>query len=312
MKKKILVIVNPCAGKGKVSKYVPEICDNLEKQGNEIDVIYTSPKENGETIIKNYQKYINLVIVCGGDGTLSEVINGIVKTNKKVDVTFIPFGTTNDYAKTVNIPINKYKLSKEVGNYEEMRVDIGDFNKKYFYYVAAFGLFTSVSYTTKQESKNKFGRLAYFAKALEELKKIPTYRVSILADNEIIKDKFIYGSVTNSTSIAGFKWFKENEVSVNDGKFEVVLIKKPRNLKDGLAIIKAILTQKYNQRNVISFKAKNLKFDFDEEVSWTLDGEFGEKTKETIILNKKNKIDLMLPVQSVEKMQKGIAKSAKM
>lgn len=302
MKKEILIIVNPCAGKGKVNKYIPDICDNLEKQGYKVEVLYTSPKENGETIIMKYMRYIDSVVVCGGDGTVSEVINGIIKCNKKIDVTFIPFGTTNDYAKTVNIPINKYKLSKELINYEELSVDIGDFNRKYFYYVAAFGLCTSVSYTTKQELKNKFGRLAYFKEAIKDLKKIKTYKATIVTDNEIIKDKFIYGSITNSVSIAGFKWFKNSDFKINDGKFEVVLIKKPKGLKGIIKIIKSILKQEYDQKNILYFKSSNLKIDFDEEVSWTLDGEFGEKTKEAIICNKKNKVDLLLPKCSIKKL----------
>ena len=158
MKKQILVIVNPCAGQGKINKYIPDICENLEKQGYELEVKYTSENTNGEKIICNYIRYIDTVVVCGGDGTINEVINGIIKCNKKINVTFIPFGTTNDFAKTVKIPINKLKLSKKLSKYQKENIDIGSFNNKYFYYVAAFGLFTNISYTTKQKDKNKLGR----------------------------------------------------------------------------------------------------------------------------------------------------------
>ena len=124
MKKEILIIVNPLAGRGKVNKYIPQISDNLEKQGYEIEVIYTSDNNDGEKIIENYIRYIDAVVVCGGDGTLNQVINGIIKCHKKIDITFIPFGTTNDYARTVKMPISKYSLSKRLSKYKKLKIDV--------------------------------------------------------------------------------------------------------------------------------------------------------------------------------------------
>lgn len=295
MKKEILLIVNPCSGKGNVSKYVPQICDNLEKQGYELEVIYTSKTNNGEQIIKNYIRYIDAVIVCGGDGTLNEVINGIINCHKKIDVTFIPFGTTNDFARTVRVPRNHYKLSKKLSKYKEIGIDIGNFNNRFFYYVAAFGVCTNVSYLTDQKEKNKYGKLAYYKKGLQELKKMKSYQVSIVTDNEIIKDEFIYGSITNSISIGSFKWFKRSEFKVNDGLFELVLIKKPKNFFGLLKVFVSILRNKYDQKNIYYLKTKHLQIDFDYDVSWTLDGEFGGKVSHAIIENHRNKIDLLVP-----------------
>jgi len=234
MKKEILLIVNPCAGRGKINKYIPDICDNLEKQGYELEVVYTSKENNGEEIIKNYIRYIDAVIVCGGDGTLNEVINGVIESHKGINIAFIPVGTTNDFSKTVKVPINKLKLSKKLSKYVRQEVDIGNFNDRYFYYVAAFGAFSDISYITNQKEKNRWGRLAYFKEAIKKLKNtknVKTYQTSIVTDNEIIKDEFIYGGISNSISIGGFKWFKKNDFSINDGLFEVILIKKPQNFK---------------------------------------------------------------------------------
>ncbi len=295
MKKEILLIVNPCSGKGKVSKYIPQICDNLEKQGYELEVIYTSKNNNGEEIIKSYIRYVDSVVVCGGDGTLNEVINGIVKCYKKIDVTFIPFGTTNDYAKTVKMPKNHFKLSKKLPKYKELGVDIGKFNNSYFYYVAAFGIFTKISYTTDYKEKNKWGKLAYYKKGIKELKKMKSYHTTIVTDNEIIKDEFIYGSITNSISIGGFRWFKRNDVKINDGLFELVLIKKPKNFLGFLKIVFSVLRNKYDQKNIYCLKTKHLQIDFDEKVDWTLDGEYGGSEKHVLIENNKNKIDLLVP-----------------
>ncbi len=298
MKKEILIVANPCAGKGKVIKYIPKICKKLKKQGFEVEVVYTSENYNGADIINNYERYIDAVIVCGGDGTLNEVINSIIKNNKKIDVTFIPFGTTNDFARTLKMPRKVFKLSKKLSKYERINVDIGGFNDKYFYYVAAFGLCTGVSYSTSQEEKNKFGRLAYYKHALKEvrtIKDIKTYKTTIVTDNEIIKDEFIYGGVTNSISIGSIKWFKKNEFSINDGLFEIILIKKPEKFKDILKIGISILRKKYNQDNIYYIKSKHLQIEFDEKVKWTLDGEFGGSEKKVLIGNNRKKLGLLVP-----------------
>lgn len=296
MKKEILIIVNPNAGKGKVNKYIPQICDNLEKKGYELEVIYTSEKENGEKIIENYIRYIDAVVVCGGDGTISQVINGIIKSHKKIDITFIPFGTTNDYARTVGMSNKKYSLSKNLPKYREVGIDIGSFNNdKYFYYVAAFGVCTNIAYSTSQSDKNKMGKFAYYKKALKQFKNMKAYQTTIVTDDEIIKDEFIYGGITNSVAIGGFKWFKRNDVKINDGLFELVLIKKPKNR---LALIKtflSILRKKYDQKNIYYMKTKNLQIDFEEEVSWTLDGEFGGTVNHVLVKNNKNRLELLVP-----------------
>ena len=304
MKKEILIVANPCAGKGKVIKYMPRICNNLKKQGFKFEVIYTSENYNGEDIIKNYERYIDAVVVCGGDGTLNEVINGIMKCHKKINVTFIPLGTTNDFARTVKMPRKIFKLSKKLSKYEPMDVDVGKFNDKYFYYVAAFGICTNVSYNTNQKEKNRYGKLAYYKQAVKELikvKKIKTYKTTIVTDNEIIKDEFIYGGITNSISIGSFKWFKKNEFSINDGFFEIILIKKPKNLRGLLKIGISILRKKYDQKNIYYIKSKHLQIDFERDVDWTLDGEFGGSGKNFLIKNNKCKLGLLVPKKKEEK-----------
>lgn len=298
MKKEILIIVNPDAGKGKVNKYIPEICDNLEKQGYELEVIYTSDNNDGEKIIQNYIRYIDAVIVCGGDGTLSKVINGVIKSYKKIDVTFVPFGTVNDFYKTVKLPKNKYKLSKNISNYKAIDIDIGKFNDKYFYYIAAFGMCTDISYLTSQEEKNKIGKIAYYKKALKVLKNVKKFRpiqTTIVTDDEIIKGKFIYGGVSNSISIGGIKWFKRNEIKVNDGKFEVILIKKPKSFIELIKIATSVLRKKYDQKNIYYLKTTHFQADFDNYIDWTLDGEYGGKVNHVLIENNKGKLGFLVP-----------------
>lgn len=298
MKKEILIIANPCAGKGKVKKYMNKICNNLEKQDFELEVVYTSEEANGEEIIKNYIRYIDIVVVCGGDGTLNEVINGIVKCKKKIDVTFIPFGTTNDFARTLKMSKKAFDLSNKLSKYEKIDTDIGSFNDRYFYYVAAFGACTDVSYSTDQKKKNRYGKLAYYAKGIKDLikiKEIQTYKATIVTDNEIIKDEFIYGGITNSISIGGFKWFKKNEFSINDGLFEIILIRKPKNILELLRIGISILRKKYDKKNLYCMKSKHIQIDFERDINWTLDGEFGGSVKHVLIENNKCKLGLWIP-----------------
>jgi YegS/Rv2252/BmrU family lipid kinase len=298
MKKEILIIVNPCSGKGKVNKYIPEICDNLEKQDYELEVIYTSDNNNGEEIIRDYIRYIDAVIVCGGDGTLNKVINGILKSHKKIDVTYIPFGTTNDFASTMRIPKRKYSLSKKLSKYDAVDIDIGSFNDKFFYYIAAFGICTNISYETEQNEKNKIGKFAYYKEGIKLLKKIRKYRpiqTTIVTDDEIIKGKFVYGGVSNSVSIGGFKWFRRNEIKVNDGKFELILIKKPKNVLGLLKIAISILRKKYDQNNIYYLKTNHFQADFEYNVEWTLDGEFGGSTNHVLIENNKEKLGFLAP-----------------
>lgn len=298
MKKEILLIVNPCAGKGKINKYIPDICDNLEKQGYELEVVYTSKENNGYSILMNYVRYIDTVIVCGGDGTLNEVINGVVDSHRKINISFIPVGTTNDFARTLKMPINKLVLSKKLSKFKKQEIDIGKFNNKYFYYVAAFGAFSEISYVTNQKEKNRLGRIAYFKEALRRIKntkQIKTYQTSIVTDNEIIKGEFIYGGVSNSISIAGFKWFKNSDFSINDGLFELILVRKPNTFLEAVGIAYAIIRKKYEHKNIYYIKTKHLKIDFNEDVTWTLDGEQSESTKEFYIENLKGKINMLIP-----------------
>lgn len=303
MKKEILLVVNPCAGKGKINKYISDICDNLEKQGYELEVEYTSKENNGYSIIVNYIRYIDAVIVCGGDGTLNEVINGVIDSHKKINISFIPVGTTNDFAKTVKMPRNKLVLSKKLSKFKKQEVDIGKFNDKYFYYVAAFGAFSEISYVTNQKEKNKLGRIAYFKEALRRIKntqKIKTYQTSIVTDDEIIKDEFIYGSVSNSISIAGFKWFKNSDFSINDGLFEIILVKKPNTFWEAVSIAFSIIRKNYDQKHIYYLKTKHLKIDFDEDVTWTLDGEQSKSRKEFYIENQKGKINVLIPKRRIK------------
>ena len=228
MSKQVLLIVNPNAGKGKMQKKIPQIQSELIKTGYNVDIVNTQRKIPIKNIIKGKEKN-DIVICCGGDGTVNDMISCVMEMKNKPKVSFIPLGTVNDFARTVGLSKKKF-LKKEIfKKYLEKEVDVGSFNKKYFNYVAAFGAFTQVSYVTSHKLKKCFGKLAYFIVAIKYFLKIKSYKINLDIDGEKIEKECIYGSVSNSKSIGGFQWFRKRDIAIDDGKFELLLIIKPKH-----------------------------------------------------------------------------------
>lgn len=293
MSKKVLLIVNPVAGNGKIEKDIQKIENNLKKSGFNTKVEFTSIENNAEQIVSNKAQNDDLLLAIGGDGTLNEIVNGATKLHKKVKIGFIPLGTTNDFAKTLNIPTNKFKISKNFKNLKETKCDTGLFNGTYFNYVSSFGPFAKTSYSTNRKMKNRFGRLAYIVNGTRSfIEESIDHHLKIYADDNIIEDDFSYGSISNSNYIGGFKMFKDDEVDINDGKFEVLLIKKQKNKADLLKTYSKLINQKRDE-NVIYLKASKLKIETQEKMEWSLDGELKQTDGTIEILNVVNNINFL-------------------
>jgi len=268
MNKKLLLIINPNAGKGNIKKKLPIITQNFEKIGYKINLIYTKINYSPKQILQEHGTDVDLLVCCGGDGTLNESINAIIDLNLHLKISFIPLGTMNDFAKTIGV------LAKNIysfNNYENIYSDVGKFNEKYFNYVAAFGAFTKVSYSTPQSFKKILGKFAYFLVAIKHLLKIRSYKIKVRFDDEEIEDKFIYGAISNSKSVAGIEWFNKTGVKLDDGKFEMILIKKPKNILQVIKIGLSVLTKKYDEKCFIYSQVKNVEFQTEEKLEWTLD-----------------------------------------
>lgn len=192
MKKKILLIVNPHAGKGKIKRKLPKIVRNFAKQDYELEICYTESKRKPADIIEEHKEHLDLLICVGGDGTLNEVINAIMKLEKKPDISFIPLGTMNDFAKTIKMSTNKFFLSKNIKDSKKIRSDIGSFNDTYFNYVAAFGSFTPVPYVTTQKQKRILGRFAYIITAFRYLYKVKSIKMIVEANGKTFEDEFMF------------------------------------------------------------------------------------------------------------------------
>ena len=235
------------------------------------------------------------MIVCsGGDGTLDEVVTGIMEAESSVPIGYIPAGSTNDFANSLFMPKNMTKVAEMIMEEELYHCDIGRFNQKTFAYVAAFGLFTDVSYETSQDLKNVLGHVAYVLEGVKRLFDIKSYHMKVTSDEVQAEDDFIVGMITNSRSVGGFKNLTGKNVDMNDGLFEVTLIVHPKNPLQLQEIITALVMAEDNTDLIYSFKTKKLTIESDEEVPWTLDGEFGGDHSYVDIENRHKALNLYL------------------
>lgn len=292
MSQKLLFIFNPHAGKGQIKNHLVDIVDGMVKAGFEV-TIYTTQAQADATrkVVEDGAGY-DRIVCSGGDGTLDEVMTGMMQANLHVPIGYIPAGSTNDFANSLGIPKDMVKAAEHAVGDNLFACDLGDFNSDTFVYVAAFGLFTEVSYKTSQQLKNIFGHVAYIMEGVRQLRDIPSYRMQVEYDGKIFQDEFVYGMVTNSVSVGGFKGMTGDDVKLDDGLFEVTLIRNPKNPIE-LNEILACLTNMIDDSDLIySFKTDCVRITAKEEIPWTLDGEFGGAHMEVTIRNLKQRVGI--------------------
>lgn len=295
MKDKLLFVFNPFSGKGKIKSKLLEIIDIFVKSGREVSVHTTQGVNDAFETVKNRGKDFDLVVASGGDGTLNEVIHGVmaIPAVERPKVGYIPAGTVNDFASNMELPKNMVKAAERVVSGECFKCDIGDFNGKSFVYVAAFGIFTNVSYETPQQNKNILGHFAYILEGVKQLSSIKSYRLKVECNGEEIEDEFILGMVANSNHIAGMK-AKMLKAQLNDGLFEVVLLKRPKSIFELNDMISHLAMQNLEGDFFKVYKTDCIRFVADEPLQWTLDGEFGGATKEADIRVEKEAVALII------------------
>lgn len=298
--KKMLFIYNPNSGMGLLKPKLSDVLDIFVKGGYEVTVYLTQKYHDAVRKMGEYEEQYDLVACSGGDGTLDEVVTGMMKREKKVPIGYIPAGTTNDFASSLHISKNMLEAADTVVNGVPFACDVGVFNQDYFVYIAAFGLFTDVSYETKQSMKNVLGHLAYILEGTKRIFNIPSYRIKVTHDGETIEDEFIYGMVTNSRSVGGFKGITGKNVVFDDGKFEVTLFKTPRNPMELNEILGALALRKINPKRMYSFKTNEVHFETEEEIPWTLDGEFGGVHEEVVVKDCQKALEIMVKPEVIE------------
>ena len=271
----MLLIYNSRAGKGSFLARLPEVIDMFVKGGFRVEVYPTQAAGDAIEKVSHIPGYISLVVAAGGDGTLDEVVTGLLKSGRDVPLGYIPVGSTNDYAASLKLSFNVLEAVGDILGGEPQAVDMGEFNNEIFVYVAAFGAFTDVSYDTNQDMKNLFGHIAYIMEGVRRIGDIKSYDLRVEVDGELHEGSYIYGMVTNSVSVGGFKGITGKNVLLDDGVFEVLLIHTPKNVLELQEIVTTLLSGNMDSSLIEFYRTDQVRFWSKEEISWTMDGEYG-------------------------------------
>lgn len=294
MGKRALVIVNPHAGMKKSKKDMFEIVDRLSQGGFNVSAQTTTKPGDGALFVKEYGAGQDLIVCCGGDGTLNEVINGVLEAGFKTPIGYVPAGTTNDFARTLQLPKQAEKCMDLILTGWPHRYDMGCFNGRNFTYIASLGAFTKVSYSTPQKIKNALGHTAYLLEGAKEIGNISPFTAEFTANGETYSGEFLFGSISNSTSIAGLFKLNHLDVRLDDGEFELILIRNPKNISALRGILQGLTKGKYDPRYIVFTHAKEIHFKSAEPLSWTLDGEPGGMQTEAHISVVHNAVNIII------------------
>lgn len=272
---KVLLIINPKAGKKKPMSTLTDILDVFGRHGIKVTSMSTTGPGDAQRFTAERAGEFDAVVCCGGDGTLNEVITGLMSSSLSVPIGYIPMGTANDFAKGLGLSSDPIKAVEDVIKGKPVPHDIGSFNGDiYFSYVASFGTMSDISYLTSQKMKNMLGHSAYLLKAAPYFFRMKPYHVKVEFEDKVFEDEFLLGGTANSKSVAGMVKLKDKTISLDDGIFELIFFRKPRNLSGVANIIRWLLTQNPNNPSVIFEKAESALLTCKEYVPWTVDGEF--------------------------------------
>jgi len=297
-KKSMLLVFNPKSGVQSFPGRLFEVVDKFTSAGFLVTAYPTqAPGEVGSIVTTCANEY-DYLVCSGGDGTIGEAIGALLALEKRPAFGLIPSGTVNDFAASLGIPKDVLAAADVITGAVSGAVDIGRFGDKYFSYVAAFGIFTDVSYATPQNTKNLLGRLAYLLEGIKRFRSIKTSRCEFVLDGEVISGDFLLGIVGNAHSIASVRLPAEIGVRMEDGLFEVILIQIPKTLKDHQDIISSLFTQEIKTDLLTIRKAKKISFASAEPVAWTLDGDFGGEYTEIDIENIHHALEVIMPARS--------------
>lgn len=292
---KQLFIYNPHSGVGRIKSQLSDILDIMVRAGYEVSVHPTQSVGDATKVAAERAAGYDLVVCCGGDGTLDETVTGLVKSGCDVPLGYIPAGSTNDFASSLKLPKNMKKAAQIAVDGKDFKCDVGCFGEKNFIYIAAFGLFTDVSYQTKQELKNVLGHVAYILEGAKRIGSHPSYRMRVEYNGGVIEGEFMYGMVTNSLSVGGFKGMTGDDVALDDGLFEVMLIKTPRNAVELNEIIAALTKLRPESELIYTFKTDELRISPYQSMTWTLDGEYGGEQTQIELKNMCRALTIRVP-----------------
>lgn len=291
--KKMLFIMNPCSGQKRANRFLPEILSTFNEAGYDVLVHMTAGPGDGDKTVRRLGAGMDAVVCCGGDGTFNDVVSGLLHSGLDVPVGYIPAGTTNDFANSLKLPTDVMEATRAIVNGTPVAYDAGKFGDRYFSYVASFGAFTRASYATPQNIKNALGHTAYVLEGIQELSQLRKEHVRMDIGGRIVEDDFLFGAISNSTSVGGILTLDPSQVDMRDGLLEVLLVRAPRNLGELTECIQALKSQKYNCEMITFCSAPRVTVYSDPDMPWTLDGEREEGHGEVVVENQHLAVKLL-------------------
>ena len=271
--KKMLFVMNPYAGMRRANRYLADLLTIFSQADYEIIARMTCGTGDASRIVREKCAGVDLVVCAGGDGTFNETISGILEAGCDVPVGYIPCGSTNDFANSLKLSTNVLQAARDIVEGTAVSYDVGKFGDRYFSYVASFGAFTKASYSTPQNIKNALGHTAYILEGIQELSQLKPSHVRIQLEDAVIEDDFLFGAISNSTSLGGILTLDPKQVDMGDGVFELLLIRAPKDLLELNECVWAVQKQKYNCAMMTFVSTRELTVFPDPQMDWTLDGE---------------------------------------
>lgn len=291
--KRVLIILNPCAGTKQANKFFVDIIRVFCEAGFETVVKTTQASGDGTVIARERAKDFDLVVCIGGDGTFNEVIAGVLESGVQVPIGYIAAGSTNDFACSMGLSKDVVQAARDIAHGKPKTLDVGRFNGRYFSYVASFGAFTQASYEAPQSIKNMLGHVAYILEGIKDIPSIRPLKLWLKMEQGVYGGEYIFGAICNSTSVGGILTLSDDLVDMNDGKFEVLLIKSPSNILELNQILLALTTQNFNSPMISFFSSSRMEITADPSMPWTLDGEYQEGAESIEVENIHDAIRLM-------------------
>ena len=297
--KKMLFLVNPKAGKGAIRNDLLDIVLIFSNAGYEVILYPTKDSADAERKIKEDGDCFDIIVCAGGDGTLDNVVRGYFAKGLDVPLGYIPVGTTNDFARTIKLSRKPTEAARQIVNGKVNKFDVGKFCDKNFIYIAAFGLFTDVSYNTNQSLKKVLGHSAYLVEAVKNITNYKGFYINAEFDGSRVSGEYIFGMITNSYSVAGFRIRGAKHVVLDDGKFDCLLVKKPSTVIEFQMVATAFLTNNFFDNEMFYMcKASKVSIKSTEAIAWTLDGDYGGSYEEIQIDNIEKAIGILVDTGS--------------
>ncbi len=283
--KQMLLLLNPIAGTRKACRYLPEIISIFNRANYDVSVYITNEQGDATEAVKKLGAGQDLIVCSGGDGTLNETVNGLLKTGLDIPIGYIPAGSTNDFADSLSLSTQVMDAAMQIVKGTPHYYDVGRVNDRYFVYVASFGVFTKTSYKTPQYLKNALGHLAYVLQGIQELTALHPEHILIQMEGQDLEGDYLFGAVCNSTSLGGILTLDSKVVDLSDGLLELLLIPAPKNLQELSDCIVALQKQDYTSHAIYFTSTSRLKITSSTKMQWALDGEKKDGAAEIQIEN---------------------------